>query len=290
MSSTGAGYDYSCGTFSPDGRIFQVEYAQKAVESSGTAIGIRCSDGVVLAVEKPMMSKMLVVGSNRRAFGVDAHAGVVVTGLPADGRQIVNRAREEAKNYQETYGHKVVPSVLADRLAMYVHYFTTHGALRPFGSSVLIAAYDEDVKNHELYMVEPSGLCFRYFGCAAGKGTNAAKTELEKVLSKAGAAGITSRQAVVELSKILYTIRDPSKDKPFELEIAWLCAESGWKYSMVPAALVSAADAEGKLVVATGGSASAAAAAGSAEVEPGIPPPQGFPEEKEEPVTDMDTS
>jgi 20S proteasome subunit alpha 7 len=52
MSSTGAGYDYSCGQFSPDGRIFQVEYAQKAVENSGTAIGIKCRDGVVVAVEK----------------------------------------------------------------------------------------------------------------------------------------------------------------------------------------------------------------------------------------------
>jgi len=52
MSSTGAGYDYSCGTFSPDGRIYQVEYAQKAVESSGTAIGLKCKDGIVLAVEK----------------------------------------------------------------------------------------------------------------------------------------------------------------------------------------------------------------------------------------------
>ena len=149
-----------------------------------------------------MMSKMLVAGSNRRTFAVDSHAGVVITGLPADGRQIVNRARDEAQSYQDTYGHKIVPSVLANRLALYVHYFTTHGALRPFGSTVLVAAYDEDVKNHELYMVEPSGVCFRYFGCAAGKGSNAAKTEIEKILNKAGPEGITCQQAVKDLAKM----------------------------------------------------------------------------------------
>jgi len=100
MSSTGAGYDYSCGTYSPDGKIFQVDYAQKAVENSGTAVGLKCRDGVVVAVGKSQVSKMLVAGSNRRTFGVDAHVGIAVTGFAADGRQIVNRAREEAKKLQ----------------------------------------------------------------------------------------------------------------------------------------------------------------------------------------------
>eukprot|EP01031_Cornospumella_fuschlensis_P049797 gene49797-60961_t len=199
MSSTGSGYDYSCGTFSPDGRIFQVEYAQKAVEASGTAIGIKCTDGVVLATGKPQASAMLVAGSNRRVFPIDRHAGMVVTGYAADGRQLVNRAREEALNYKQTYGHPIVPSVLNNRLALYVHYFTIYGSLRPFGCSSLIAAYDQDLKTPELYMVEPSGVGHRYFGCAAGKGANAAKTELEKVLNKHGAQGVTCRQAVKEL-------------------------------------------------------------------------------------------
>ena len=70
MSSTGAGYDLSPTTFSPDGRIFQVEYATKAVENSGTAIGVRCTDGVVLGVEKLLASKLLVPGSNRRLHTV----------------------------------------------------------------------------------------------------------------------------------------------------------------------------------------------------------------------------
>jgi len=253
MSSTGAGYDYTCGTYSPDGRIYQVEYAQKAVDNSGTAIGIACRDGIVLAVEKPLLSKMLVAGSNSRIFSVDAHAGIAITGWTADGRQIVHRAREEAQNYSETYGTKIFPSVLANRMALYVHYFTTHGSLRPFGASALIASYDEDLKKSELYMVEPSGLCFKYFGCAAGKGAQAAKTELEKLLNKAGDAGMSCRDAVKDLAQVLYTIRDTTKDKPFELEISWLCEESKWTHCAIPSNLLTDADRQARVSVTGGG-------------------------------------
>jgi 20S proteasome subunit alpha 7 len=153
---------------------------------------------------------MLVAGSNRAVFGVDSHAGVAVTGLSADGRQIVNRAREEAQSYKDSYGHKIVPAILTSRLGLYVHYYTLHASLRPFGSAALIAAYDEDLKTPELYMVEPSGVSFRYFACAAGKGSQAAKTELEKILSKntsssssaAPVLGLSAREAVKELAKM----------------------------------------------------------------------------------------
>lgn len=144
---------------------------------------------------------MLVGGSNRRIFGVDSHVGIAITGFTADGRQLVHRAREEAQNYYETYGVKIPPSVLANRLALYVHYFTTHGSLRPFGSSALIASYDFDSKSPELYMVEPSGLCYKYFGCAAGKGAQAGKTELEKILNSANNQ-VTCREAINVLSSM----------------------------------------------------------------------------------------
>ncbi|CAM9975454.1 unnamed protein product [Phaeothamnion confervicola] len=181
MSSTGAGYDLSSTTFSPDGKLFQVEYATKAVENSGTAIGVRCKDGVLVAVEKLLLSKMLVPGSNRRVHGVDAHAGFATTGNIADARQIVQRARDECFSHRDNYGSRIPPRLLADRISQYVHYFTLHGALRPFGAATLLAAYDEDEKHAELYMVEPSGVCYRYFGCAIGKGKQGAKTELEKL-------------------------------------------------------------------------------------------------------------
>lgn len=168
-----------------------------------TAIGIRCRDGIVLAVEKPQVSKMLVAGSNRRTFGIDSHIGGIVTGFPADGRQIVNRAREESSNYEETYGHAMIPSVLANRLALFTHFYTLHYSLRPFGATMLFAGYDKDLKVPELYMVEPSGMVKRYFGCAAGKGTQAANTELEKLFNKKGGMqGLTCAEAVNHLAQM----------------------------------------------------------------------------------------
>merc|ERR1712032_1118182 len=99
MAGSGAGYDLSVTTFSPDGRVFQVEYAQKAVENSSTAVGICCKDGIVFGVEKYLASKMLVAGTNRLTFPVHRRAGIAIAGLVADARQIVTRAQGEAKSY-----------------------------------------------------------------------------------------------------------------------------------------------------------------------------------------------
>lgn len=261
MSSTGAGYDYSCGTFSPDGRIFQIEYAMKAVENSGTAVGLKCKDGIVIAVGKAQVSKMLVPGSNRRVFGVDAHVGMAVTGYAADGRQLVNRGREEAQNYKETYGSAIVPSILMNRLSGFVHYFTIYGSLRPFGAAVIMSAFDEDLQTPELYMVEPSGVSFKYFGCAAGKGQNAAKTELEKIQNKHGNSGLTCRQAVDELARILQLIRD--KEKPIEIEMGWLCEETNFKHALVPSAMLK--EASEKALAALEGSSTDEGIAASLE-------------------------
>lgn len=126
MSSIGTGYDQSTTTFSPDGRVFQVEYAVKAVDNSSTAVGIRCKDGVVMAVEKPKLSKMIVEGSNRRILHVDKHSGICVSGMIADARQIVNHARYEAARYADFYGGSIPGHVLNERISGLIHMYTLH--------------------------------------------------------------------------------------------------------------------------------------------------------------------
>jgi 20S proteasome subunit alpha 7 len=102
MASSGSGYDLSSSTFSPDGRIFQIEYASKAVENAGTALGLKCLDGIVLAVEKPLANKMLLASSSRRIHTIDDNSGIAFTGFVSDARQITNRARSEAMSYEKT--------------------------------------------------------------------------------------------------------------------------------------------------------------------------------------------
>jgi len=238
---SGYGYDQSAGTFSPDGRIFQVEYAGKAVENAGTAMGLKCSDGIVLCVEKPIYNRMMLPSSSRRIHTVDSHSGVAITGFVSDGRQIVNRARDEASSYFETYGTKCPPDILAERVSSYKHYFTLHGGLRPFGVSTIIASYEPDSKKFGLYMVEPSGTTYQYYGCAAGRGRQPAKTEMEKLaLNKSTSAdNINCREGVKQMAKIIYTLYEEGKDKPFELEMSWLCEESGWKHKGVPKDIIN---------------------------------------------------
>jgi 20S proteasome subunit alpha 7 len=206
----------------------QVTYAEAAVNRRATTIGIHCTDGIIMGVEKVKISKMLCEGTNRQLFTVDRHAAVGVGGLVPDGRQIVNRAQHEANSYLKQYGEIISPEVLTERVAMYVHYFTLHGYLRPFGATAIISAYDTRKKQCQLSMVEPSGEAYRYKACATGKGKAAAKTEIEKHKI----FDMTCREAIPYLVKILRMLGDDDKDH--ELEICWLCEETGYQNKMVP--------------------------------------------------------
>ncbi|KAI9733136.1 MAG: hypothetical protein M1834_003683 [Cirrosporium novae-zelandiae] len=276
MASIGAGYDLSNSVFSPDGRNFQVEYAVKAVENGGTSIGIRCTDGVVLAVEKIITSKLLKPGANKRIATVDRNIGVVsspfyatriaisypensfsnqfgpeaYSGIVPDGRHLVSRARDEASSWRGTYKGPIPISSLASRLGSYVQAYTLYSSVRPFGITAIVGGWDseeevavdgevgmgpksgaggkaEGMKNGGpgLYMIEPSGLYWGYYGAATGKGRQAAKSELEKLDLTAGT--LTLEQGVKEAARIIYVAHEDSKDKEFELEMTWVSSMDG---------------------------------------------------------------
>ena len=259
MASSGSGYDLSTSTFSPDGRIFQVEYATKAVENAGTVIGIKAIDGVVLGVAKPILHKMVVpdTASYKRIHSVDTHAGIAATGFIPDARVAVTRAIDEASYYEQQYAIKIPPKLLADRIGDYMHYFTLHSSLRAFGAACVVAGYDADVQEHSLHLVEPNGAAYSYYGVAVGKGKQAAKTELEKLnLHKQqqqqqpneeemdSQNAVTSVKAVQHICKILMLLHQENKDtasKPLEMEISWICQDSKWKHVGVPRDIIAAA-------------------------------------------------
>ena len=225
-------------TFSPNGRVFQVEYAYKAVEKSSTCIGVRCVDGVVLGVEKAVLNKMLVPGSNRRIAAVDYHAAIAMSGLAADARQLVNKARSECNEYQQFYGSPITAKVLADRLGGHIHTHTLYWYLRPFGCAILLAVYDEDVNGGPaLYALEPSGNVAKYFACAIGKMKQGASSELEKL----NFATITCAEAVQEIARIIYKLHDTVKDKELELEFSVLSKGTDRQVRAVPKEQVEAA-------------------------------------------------
>ncbi|EIW61230.1 20S proteasome subunit [Trametes versicolor FP-101664 SS1] len=228
MTSIGTGYDLSASTYSPDGRIFQVEYANKAVENSGTAVGIRVKDGIVLAVEKLVHSKLLIPENNKRIYTVDKHIGIASAGYLADGRHLANRARDEASSYRENYRAAPTLQYVVDRVGLYVQAYTLYSSVRPFGCSTILGAVDKT--GPTLFVVEPSGVSYGYRGAAVGKGRQLAKTELEKLKFDE----LSMREAVMEAARIIYLVHDDAKEKDFELEMSWVGEETLGIHQAVP--------------------------------------------------------
>ncbi|KAI3626369.1 hypothetical protein CBS9595_001730 [Malassezia furfur] len=229
MASQGTGYDLSASTYSPDGRIFQIEYATKAVENAGAAIGIRTKDGVVFGVENLVHSKLLVPGSNRRIFTVADHVGMTSAGLTADGKHLAGRARDEADNFFDNYKQAVPVKTLAERVALYVQAFTLYSSVRPFGIASILGGVDRE-RGPQLFVIEPSGMFWGYHGCAIGKGKQFAKTEIEKLSLDT----LSMREAVEEVARIIYKAHDDAKDKEFELQLSWIGPETNLEHQPVP--------------------------------------------------------
>mmetsp|Transcript_68792 Transcript_68792/g.103756 ORF Transcript_68792/g.103756 Transcript_68792/m.103756 type:complete len:147 (+) Transcript_68792:126-566(+) len=130
--------------------------------------------------------------------------------------------------------------MLNQRISNFIQYFTLHDSVRPFGTSVIIASADKS--GPSLHMVEPSGISYGYYGVAIGQGKQVAKTELENL----NLQELTARQAAIEIAKIIYKIHDDVKDKDFELELSWVCAESNNKHQRIPEDLLAEANEAGK--------------------------------------------
>lgn len=241
MSSIGTGYDLVASTFSPDGRIFQVEYAQKAVDNSGTCIGIRCKDGVLLCVEKLISSKLDVAKSNPRIANVNDGVGFAGAGMYPDSRSLLQYAREHSIEHYDEYRQMVPIEDLVHQVAMYAQMFTL-SAHRAFGCSAFFAGWDKLNKQAHLYLVEPSGLSYEYYAWAVGKHRQGAKAELEKLKFNE----ITVKDMINQAAKIILTVRDESKDKNYMLEMGYVSDDSNGKFRQLSADKVAEAEAWAK--------------------------------------------
>lgn len=167
-----AGYDRAITVFSPDGRLFQVEYAREAVKRGTTSIGIKCSEGIVLAVDKRTTSNLVEATSIEKIFKIDEHIGAATSGLVADARALVERARVEAQINKITYSEPIRVDSLSKKLCDMLQMYTQNGGVRPFGSALIIGGvYDGSCK---LFETDPSGALIEYKATAIGLGRSAA--------------------------------------------------------------------------------------------------------------------
>ena len=136
-------YDSRTTTFSPEGRLYQVEYAMDAVSNAGTVLGILARDGIVLAAEKKVASKLLEQEkSNEKIFQLSGNVLAGVAGMTADANSLVNYARNSAQKYLLSYDDDIPVEQLVQRLCDLKQGYTQYGGLRPFGVAFLCAGYD----------------------------------------------------------------------------------------------------------------------------------------------------
>ncbi|MGY5151815.1 MAG: archaeal proteasome endopeptidase complex subunit alpha [Candidatus Nitrosopumilus sp. bin_6a] len=171
------GYDMTPTMYSPDGRIYQVEYAIETVKRGTLAIGIKSKDGVIMAVEeKPRTLQTSNV--TQKIFQVDYHIGVAAAGYIPDARVQVDGARFFSQGNRMTYDESVEVATVAKHLADQAHQFTQYGGVRPNGVSMIIAGIDQ--KGESIYVTDPSGTYVQFAAVAIGAGSDDVNAFLEK--------------------------------------------------------------------------------------------------------------
>lgn len=178
------GHEYQITIFSPEGRLYQVEYSFKAVKTSGlTSVGVRGQDIVALVTEKRVSDRLIDESSVTNIHSITKGIGALTTGIYPDCKAIVNKLRQEAADYKQENGHVIPVDVLASRLADVSQTYTQKAFMRPYGVETILASIDEE-RGAQLYKIDPAGHYCGYKAVAAGVKEQESVNYLEKQIKK----------------------------------------------------------------------------------------------------------
>ena len=211
------GYDMTPTMYSPDGRIYQVEYAIETVKRGTIAIGIRTNQGVVMAVEEKPRA-LQTANLTQKIFQVDTHIGVAAAGYIPDARVQVDNARFFSQGNKMTYDEPVEVETVAKHLADQCHQFTQYSGVRPYGVALIIAGVDQ--KGESIYVTDPSGTYVSYAAVAIGAGSDEVSDFLEKLYSKD-----MSMEDAAALAVAAINLKSESKDGIKHIKMARITNE-----------------------------------------------------------------
>ncbi|WP_336133685.1 archaeal proteasome endopeptidase complex subunit alpha [Natronomonas amylolytica] len=159
-------YDRGITIFSPDGRLYQVEYAREAVSRGTASVGVRTSEGVVLAANRRVRSPLMERSSVEKLHKIDEHIGIASAGHVADARQLIDFARRRAQTERLRYSEPVPVETLTKSVTDHIQEYTQTGGARPFGVALLVGGiYDGEPR---LFETDPSGTPYEWQATAVG--------------------------------------------------------------------------------------------------------------------------
>jgi proteasome alpha subunit len=179
-------YDRGTTIFSPDGRLYQVEYAREAVKQGSPVVGVCGEDSAVLVSHVPRHSPLVNPGSVEKLFAVDDHVAIGSAGHAADTRRLVDLARRRAQDERIRYGEATTVGALTTSVADHLQEYTQTGGARPYGVALLVAGYDD---GPQLLEIDPSGATREWRADAVGHGASDAIERFEDEYATALAAG-----------------------------------------------------------------------------------------------------
>ncbi len=172
------GYDRAITVFSPDGKLYQVEYAAENIKKGWTTVAVKIRDAALIAAEKRRIAPLIDMKDIVKIYIIDTHIGSSFAGLAADGRILIDYARKVAMNYRFIYDEPADVEYVVRNVCDIKQIYTQHAGVRPFGVSLVFAGYDR--KGPQLFKTEINGYYFSYKALALGSGDQAATEYLEK--------------------------------------------------------------------------------------------------------------
>jgi proteasome alpha subunit len=212
-------YDRAITVFSPDGRLFQVEYALETVNRGATIIGIACSDGVVLGAEEKIETKLQDTQFAWKLYDVDDHLGAAVVGLGSDARILIDQARVYAQSNRLMYDEPIDVEMMTKRVGDIKQLYTQHAGVRPFGVSIIFGGVDKT--GSRVFTTDPSGSYRGYKAVAVGIG----RETVEGVLNEEYREDLSLDDAIKLAIKCLTRALD-ARGEPKRIKISFVPKET----------------------------------------------------------------